>query len=185
MAPAPDDWIADILHFWFDEISREAWFREDELFDQLLRQRFLARHEHIAALPITECNLDAERAIAAVIALDQFPRNMFRGTPRAFATDAKAYAIADSAIANGFEGKLSKDQRTFLYLPYQHAEDPAVQARAVKLMASLEDAELNHYAVAHKNIIDRFGRFPHRNAILGRISTPEEIAFLSQPGSSF
>jgi len=110
---------------------------------------------------------------------------MFRGTPRAFATDAKALAIAVRAIANGFEGRLSKDQRTFLYLPYQHAEDPAVQVLAVQLMASLQDAELDHYAVAHKDIIDRFGRFPHRNAILGRISTPEEIVFLSQPGSSF
>jgi len=185
MAPPSDDWIADILHFWFDEISRDAWFQKDELFDQRLRGRFLARHEHVAALPTLDCVRDAERAIAAVIALDQFPRNMFRGTPRAFATDAKALAIADRAIANGFEGRLSKDQRTFLYLPYQHAEDPAVQVLAVQLMASLQDAELDHYAVAHKDIIDRFGRFPHRNAILGRISTPEEIVFLSQPGSSF
>jgi len=185
MAPPSDDWIADILHFWFDEISRDAWFQKDELFDQRLRGRFLARHEHVAALPTMDCVRDAERAIAAVIALDQFPRNMFRGTPRAFATDAKALAIADRAIANGFEGRLSKDQRTFLYLPYQHAEDPAVQVLAVQLMASLQDAELDHYAVAHKDIIDRFGRFPHRNAILGRISTPEEIVFLSQPGSSF
>jgi uncharacterized protein (DUF924 family) len=185
MAPPSDDWIADILHFWFDEIPRDAWFQKDELFDQRLRGRFLARHEHVAALPTMDCVRDAERAIAAVIALDQFPRNMFRGTPRAFATDAKALAIADRAIANGFEGRLSKDQRTFLYLPYQHAEDPAVQVLAVQLMASLQDAELDHYAVAHKDIIDRFGRFPHRNAILGRISTPEEIVFLSQPGSSF
>ena len=185
MAPPSDDWIADILYFWFDEIPRDAWFQKDELFDQRLRGRFLARHEHVAALPTMDCVRDAERAIAAVIALDQFPRNMFRGTPRAFATDAKALAIADRAIANGFEGRLSKDQRTFLYLPYQHAEDPAVQVLAVQLMASLQDAELDHYAVAHKDIIDRFGRFPHRNAILGRISTPEEIAFLSQPGSSF
>jgi uncharacterized protein (DUF924 family) len=185
MAPALADWIPDILNFWFDEIPRDAWFRKDELFDQRLRERFLSWHEHVAALPSADCVRDAETAIAAVIALDQFPRNMFRGTPRAFATDAKAYAIADRAIANGFEARLSKGQRTFLYLPYQHAEDPAVQARAVQLMASLGDAELDHFAVAHKDIIDRFGRFPHRNAILGRISTPEEIAFLSQPGSSF
>jgi uncharacterized protein (DUF924 family) len=185
MAPAPEDWITAILHFWFHEIPREAWFQKDELFDQRLQERFLARHEHVATLPTLDCLVDAESAIAAVIALDQFPRNMFRGTPRAFATDAKAFAIADRAIESGFDARLSKDQRTFLYLPFQHAEDPAVQARAVQLMAGLQDAELDNYAVAHKDIIDRFGRFPHRNAILGRISTPEEIAFLSQPGSSF
>jgi uncharacterized protein (DUF924 family) len=174
-----------ILNFWVHEIPREVWFRKDELFDQRLRERFLARHEHVATLPTADCVGDAERAIAAVIALDQFPRNMFRDTPRAFATDAKACAIADRAIANGFEARLSKDQLTVLYLPYQHAEDPAVQARAVLLMATLQNTELNHFAVAHKDIIDRFGRFPHRNVILGRISTPEENAFLSQPGSAF
>src|SRR5262245_44323759 len=185
MAATVDDWFADILNFWFIEIPREAWFQKDELFDQRLRQRFFTRHEHVAALPTADCVRDAECAIASVIALDQFPRNMFRGTPRAFATDAKALAIADRAIDSGFDARLPKDQRTFLYLPYQHAEDAAVQVRAVQLMASLQDAELDHYAVAHKEIIDRFGRFPHRNAILGRASTPEEIAFLSQPGSSF
>jgi len=185
MAPAPEDWTADILNFWFDEIPREAWFQKDELFDQRLRQRFFTQHEHVAALPTTDCVRDAECAIAAVIALDQFPRNMFRGTPRAFATDAKALAIADRAIERGFDASLSKDHRTFLYLPFQHSEDAAVQARAVELMARLQDEELDSYAVAHKDIIDRFGRFPHRNAILGRTSTPEEIAFLSQPGSSF
>jgi uncharacterized protein (DUF924 family) len=185
MAPAPEDWTGHILNFWFDEIAREAWFQKDDLFDRRLRDRFLTRHEHVAALPTADCVSRTEMAIAAVIALDQFPRNMFRGTPRAFATDAKALAIAARAIANGFDATLSKDQRTFLYLPYQHAEDPALQTRGVELMASLQDAELDRYAVAHKDIIDRFGRFPHRNAILGRASTPEEIAFLSQPNSSF
>src|SRR5262245_20910358 len=175
MAATVDDWFADILNFWFIEIPREAWFQKDELFDQRLRERFFTQHEHVAALPTADCVRGAETAIAAVLALDQFPRNMFRGTPRAFATDAKALAIADRAIESGFDARLSKDQLTFLYLPFQHAEDPAVQARAVQLMASL----------VHKDIIDRFGRFPHRNAILGRISTPEEIAFLTQPGSSF
>ena len=101
------------------------------------------------------------------------------------ATDPKAFAIAVRAIESGFDARLSKDQRTFLYLPFQHSEVAAVQARAVELMACLQDEELDRYAVAHKHIIDRFGRFPHRNAILGRTSTPEEIAFLSQPGSSF
>jgi uncharacterized protein (DUF924 family) len=185
MAATADNLFAEILNFWFVEIPREAWFQKDVPFDNRLRERFFTQHERVAALPTADCVGNAESAIAAVIALDQFPRNMFRGTRRAFATDAKALAIADRAIESGFDARLSKDQRTFLYLPFQHAEDPAVQVRAVELMASLQDAELDHYAVAHKDIIDRFGRFPHRNAILGRISTPEEIAFLSQPGSSF
>ena len=123
--PITDDWIADILQFWFGEIPREAWFGKDEAFDRQLRERFLAWYEHVAVLPIAECVRDRENALAAVIALDQFPRNMFRGTPRAFTTDAKAREIADCAIASGFDSALSKDQRTFLYLPYQHAEDAA------------------------------------------------------------
>ena len=179
------DWVANILHFWFDEIPREAWFGKEEAFDQRLRERFLAHHEHIAVLPVADCVRAAETAMASVIALDQFPRNMFRSTPRAFATDAKAREIADRAIVNGFEAALSKDERSFLYLPYQHAEDAVAQARGVDLMAKLEDTELTRWALAHKDVIDRFGRFPHRNNILGRMSTPEEIAFLAQPGSSF
>jgi uncharacterized protein (DUF924 family) len=103
MTPITHDWIADILQFWFEEIPREAWFRKDEAFDRRLRERFLARHEHVAVLPIADCVRDRENALAAVIALDQFPRNMFRGTPRAFATDAKAREIADCAIASGFD----------------------------------------------------------------------------------
>ena len=185
MISMPGDWIADILHFWFDEIPREAWFGKDEAFDQRLRERFLARYEHVGVLPVADCVRDAETAMASVITLDQFPRNMFRGTPRAFATDAMAREIADRAIANGFEAALSKDQRSFLYLPYQHSEDAVAQARGVELIAKLDDTELSRWALAHRDIIDRFGRFPHRNDVLGRMSTPAEIAFLAQPGSSF
>src|SRR5262245_46742678 len=129
MAVTADDLFAEILNFWFVEIPREAWFQKDEPFDHRLRERCFTQHERVAALPTADSVGNAERAIAAVIALDQFPRNMFRGTPRAFATDAKALAIADRAVESGFLASLSKDQRTFLYLPYQHAEDEAVQAR--------------------------------------------------------
>jgi uncharacterized protein (DUF924 family) len=181
----PDGWVTEILQFWFEEIAREAWFCKDEAFDQRLRERFLAHHEHVAALPISNCVCEARTAIAAVVALDQFPRNMFRGTPRAFASDAQALAIAERAIANGFEAQLSRDQRTFLYLPYEHAEGLQAQVRSVALMATLNDPELSQSALAHKEIVDRFGRFPHRNVILGRTSTPQEIAFLAQPGSAF
>jgi uncharacterized protein (DUF924 family) len=181
----PETWVTEILQFWFGEIAPEAWFGRDDPFDQRLCERFLECHELIAAMPLAQCTSDAPTALAAVIALDQFPRNMFRGTPRAFASDAKARRIAEQAIQRGFDGALSKDQRTFLYLPLEHAEDPIAQARSVELMASLGDAELTRYAEEHKAIIDRFGRFPHRNAVLGRSSTADEIAFLAKPGSSF
>ncbi len=179
------DWAAEILRFWFGEIPREQWFTKDEAFDRRLRERFLELHDRVAAMPLEACLGQPETAVAAVIALDQFPRNMFRGTPRAFATDARARELAEAAIARGFEAALSKDQRLFLYLPLEHAEDRLAQTRCVSLMATLDDADLLGYAVAHKAIVDRFGRFPHRNAILGRASTPEEIAFLKEPGSSF
>ncbi len=181
----PERWVTEILHFWFVEIAREAWFRKDTAFDQRLRERFLPLHEQIAAQPICACLSDAHAAAAAVIALDQFPRNMFRDTPRAFATDAQARAVAEAAIARGFAAVLPKDQRGFLYLPFEHAEDAEAQARSVALMATLGDEELVRWALAHKAIIDRFGRFPHRNAILGRSSTVEEVAFLAGPDSAF
>jgi len=110
---------------------------------------------------------------------------MFRGSPRAFASDAKALALAEAAIANGHAASLNKDELQFLYLPFEHSESGEAQVRCVKLMASLGDAELTRYAQAHCDIIERFGRFPHRNEILGRSSTAEELEFLKQPGSSF
>jgi uncharacterized protein (DUF924 family) len=180
-----EQWVTVILHFWFVEIACEAWFRKDAAFDQRLRERFLPLHEQIAAQPLGACLRDAHAAAAAVIALDQFPRNMFRDTPRAFATDAQARAVAEGAIARGFADMLPKDQRAFLYLPFEHAEDAQAQARSVALMATLEDEELVRWALAHQAIIDRFGRFPHRNAILGRPSTAEELAFLANPDSGF
>jgi uncharacterized protein (DUF924 family) len=116
---------------------------------------------------------------------DQMPRNMFRDHPHAFATDKKALGIAIAAVARGLDEGMTKDERAFCYLPFEHAEDPQSQARCVALMAALGDPELTKWAEAHKAIIDRFGRFPHRNAILGRPSTPEESEFLKGPSSSF
>ena len=178
------DWVGDVLHFWFEENAPKRWFEKDDAFDRTLRARFLAVHASVAALPSEACLTDAETALAAVIGCDQFPRNMFRGTPRAFATDAKALALAESAIALGFDARVPEVRRQFFYLPFEHAEDEQAQARSVALFAPLGEEYLR-WAQAHKAIIDRFGRFPHRNAILGRTSTPEEIEFLEQPGSSF
>jgi uncharacterized protein (DUF924 family) len=182
---APEDWVDDVLRFWFEETRPKQWFEKDEAFDADVRRRFLELHETLVARPAPSLLADARTALAAVILLDQMSRNMFRGTPRAFATDGRALQLADAAIAQGFDVRLTKDERMFLYLPFEHAESREAQARSVALMASLGDPELTRWAEAHKVVIDRFGRFPHRNAALARPSTPEEIDFLKQPGSSF
>ena len=127
----------------------------------------------------------AKEALAAVVVLDQFPRNMFRGTARAFASDGPALNVASRAVALGWDRLLRRDERVFLYLPYEHSEDRVMQARSVELMSRLGNVEWTRYAQAHKDVIDRFGRFPHRNAALGRASTPEEEAYLAMPGSGF
>ncbi|MBX9590656.1 MAG: DUF924 domain-containing protein [Hyphomonadaceae bacterium] len=179
------DWAGDVLTFWFKDTPPAQWFKKDKEFDAAIRRRFLALHEVLAAKPSEALFADARTALAAVIVFDQMPRNMFRDTPRAFATDPMAFWIAQAAIAKGFDTGLTKDERLFLYLPFEHAEDAQAQARSVALMATLGDPELSRWAEAHKAIVDRFGRFPHRNLILGRASTAEEVAFLKEPGSSF
>ena len=185
MTAPHDRWVGEILDFWFIQIDPAQWFGQSDELDREVRERFAAHHAHAAVRPLRECLLDARMALAVVVALDQFPRNMFRGTPRAFATDAKALEVAERAVAQGFDGQLTLNERMFLYMPYEHAEDATAQARGLPLFQSLGDAEITRWAVEHKEIIDRFGRFPHRNAILGRTSTPDELAFLAEPGSSF
>jgi uncharacterized protein (DUF924 family) len=180
----PPGWADEVLRFWFEDCAPEQWFKRDDAFDQALRERFLPLHASVAALPIEACLANAQTALAATIVLDQFSRNMFRGTPAAFAVDARALAIAQASIARGFDAGVPERRRQFFYLPFEHAEDAAAQARSVALFARLGEDYLR-WAEAHKVIIDRFGRFPHRNATLGRASTPEEIEFLRGPGSSF
>lgn len=179
------DWPGDVLTFWFRDTPPEQWFKKDQAFDKAIRKRFLALHEVLTAKPTEGLFADARTALAAVIVFDQMSRNMFRDTPRAFATDPVALWIAQAAIAQGFDAGMTKDERSFLYLPFEHDEGAQSQAKCVALMATLQDPELSKWAEAHKAIIDRFGRFPHRNLILGRDSTAEEIEFLKQPGSSF
>jgi uncharacterized protein (DUF924 family) len=180
-----DGWVQDVLKFWFEQTRPDQWFEKDPTFDATIRDRFLGLHEAVVFRDNNSLLADAQTALAAVIMLDQMSRNMFRGTPRAFASDEQALWLADAAIARGFDGALSKDQRMFLYLPFEHAEDRRSQARCVELMASLGDPEVQKWAEAHRVIVDRFGRFPHRNAVLERVSTPEEIEFLKQPNSCF
>lgn len=178
-------WVADVLQFWFRDTTREQWFKRDAALDDRIRARFLSVHEQVSATPDAALLADARTALAAVIVLDQFSRNMFRGSARAFASDAKALALADAAMSKGLAARLTKDELLFLYLPFEHSETLEAQVRCVALMSGLGDAELTRYAQAHCDIIQRFGRFPHRNEILGRTSTAEEIEFLKQPGSSF
>jgi len=181
-----DGWVGDVLKFWFEETEPDQWFASDPTFDASIRQRFLGLHEILVHHGTNNGLLaDAHTALAAVIVLDQMSRNMFRGTPRAFAVDPQARSVAEAAIVRGFDLGLARDRRMFLYLPFEHAEDREMQARSVALIASLGDPELQKWAEAHRAIVDRFGRFPHRNAVLGRISTPEEIEFLKQPDSHF
>jgi uncharacterized protein (DUF924 family) len=178
-------WVEDILKFWFARTEPDQWFEKNPTFDASIRQRFLGLHEILVSRGDNDLLADAQTALAAVIVLDQMLRNMFRDTPRAFAADPQALRLAQAAIARGFDARLIKHQRMFLYLPFQHSENRKSQARSVALMASLADPELQKWAEAHRAIVDRFGRFPHRNAVLGRISTPEETEFLKQPDSSF
>ena len=182
--PGPD--ARAVLDFWFREAGPEAWFKRSDAFDETCRDRFLALHEDAAAGRLDGWAGTADGALALLILLDQLPRNMFRGSPRAFATDPKARGIARDAIAAGFDLALPAERRIFVYLPLEHSEDPDDQRDCVALVRErIGDAEMIDYAERHLAIIARFGRFPHRNAILGRPSTEEEQEFLAQPGSSF
>ena len=186
MSAVPDSaHIDEVLRFWFAELSPEDWFGGGEAVDERVRERFLDLHENLRDGVPAAWRATPRGMLAAVIALDQFPRNMYRGDSRAFAADATALALAREAIARGFDRTMTDDQRKFLYLPFEHSEDPSVQARSVELFAALEDEETTGYAIRHKEIIDRFGRFPHRNVALGRESTLEELEFLNEPDSSF
>ena len=173
---------ADVVAFW-RAAGPKKWFEKDAAFDDDIRRRFLALHEAAAAGKLTAWEASAEGALALLILLDQFPRNMFRGQARAFATDPLARAIASRAILNGFDGAFP-DMRGFFYLPFEHSEDLADQQRGLTLYKAAGDADGLKWAGIHADIIRRFGRFPHRNAVLGRVSTPEEQKFLDDGGFS-
>lgn len=184
MAASEPAWVKDVLEFWFQELGDAHWFARSNTIDGQIRLRFLELHERLA----TGCgrNLTAPRPmLAAVIVLDQFSRNMFRGTPRAFAADAIARGLARQAIDRGHDSAMTRAGRMFLYLPFEHSEDREDQALAVRLIKQLGNKEWTRYAVAHRAIIERFGRFPHRNAILGRPSSADELAALEEPLGSF
>jgi len=170
----------DIVAFW-RAVGPDRWFEKDAALDDEIRRRFLSTYEAAASGRLTDWEQNAEGALALLILLDQFPRNMFRGDARAFATDALARAVASRGILHGFDGAIP-DMRTFFYLPFMHSENPADQERAVSFYRAHNEAENLKWAELHADIIREFGRFPHRNAVLGRVTTPEERAFLDSGG---
>ena len=177
-------WVREVLDFWFSELEEADWWAKSEATDATIRERFLALHERLTAngdAEFTECR----SLLAAVIVLDQFSRQLFRGSPRAFAADPLARRLARLTIARGCDSAMRDEERMFLYLPFQHSEDRADQSLALELFDRLGNESWTRHTIAHKALIDRFGRFPHRNVILGRESTPEEIVALGEPGGSF
>jgi uncharacterized protein (DUF924 family) len=175
----------DVLNFWFQEIGEAGWWRGDARLDRQITQRFAELHARA-----TRCELYAWRTLphgrlAEIIVLDQFSRNMFRDSARAFAYDSLALALAQEAIAAHVDEALNPVERSFLYVPFMHSESPAIHQIAVGLFHA-NGIEVNFdFELKHKEIIDRFGRYPHRNSALGRASTPGELEFLKQPGSRF
>ena len=175
--------IEDVVGFWKEAGTRGAWFEKDPDFDRGFRERFMALHMDAAARRLDVWMEAPEGALALLILLDQFPRNAFRGTAHMFATDALAKRFAQEALSRGYMESVEEGLRVFLCLPFSHSEDAADQELAVSLNERLGEPWL-HHAVEHRDIIQRFGRFPHRNAVLGRESLPEEIAFLAGGGFS-
>ncbi|WP_199554891.1 DUF924 family protein [Sandaracinobacteroides hominis] len=171
---------SEVVRFW-REAGSGKWFGKDPAFDAEFRERFLTAHELAASDGLDMWAVTAEGALALLILLDQFPRNAFRDTARMFATDAKARDVASAAVERGQDGQVEEALRSFVYLPFEHSEQLADQDRSVALFQPLGE-ELLKWAVMHRDIIVKFGRFPHRNEILGRESTPEEIAFLKSGG---
>ncbi len=172
---------AEIVSFW-REAGPEKWFEQNDAFDLVITSRFLETHEAAARGELAAFGENAEGALALVIVLDQFPRNMFRGTARAFATDALACEAADRAIARRFDQATDETMRQFFYLPFMHSELIDDQHRSVRLYHALGDADLSSYALTHRDIVAKFGRFPHRNRLLGRDTTPAEQQFLDGGG---
>lgn len=174
-----------IIDFWFDEIDKSKWFVKDQAFDELIRSRFGRVQEKASVCELSLWRLSALGSLAEVIVLDQFSRNIFRDSAESFAYDSLALALAQSAIAQGLDAELTPAQRSFLYMPYMHSESLQIHEESTRLFTNLGIKANLDFELKHKAIIERFGRYPHRNRILGRDSTPEEEAFLKTVGSSF
>lgn len=185
LSPEDRDAIRSVLSFWFEENGQEQWFRKDDAFDAAIAAHFADLHERSAAGGCDAWAEDADGRMALILVLDQFSRNLFRDSPKAFAQDPAALALARKAIALGDHVASPKERCLFLFLPFEHSEAIADQGMCRSLFETLGDPHLIDFADRHRVIVERFGRFPHRNAVLGRESTAEELAFLEQPNSSF
>ena len=172
---------AEVIAFWRDA-GPERWFVRDAAFDAQCRARFLDAHLAASRREFEPWTADADGALALVLLLDQIPRNIFRGSAHSYATDPLARHYAAGAIDAGFDRAVDPALRVFFYMPFEHSENIADQQRAVALTTALGDADFSRYGILHRDVIARFGRFPHRNAVLGRISTPEEQAWLDAGG---
>lgn len=177
----------EVLKFWFEETDPSLWFQVNESFDATIRDRFLLTYQMARDGLCQSWGADAEGALALCLVLDQFPRNMFRDSAAAFATDEKALMVARGAVSRGFDKILAPIKRRFLYLPFEHSEELSDQRRSVALFAAMKDQDpLGYeYALRHEAVIEKFGRFPHRNAVLGRQNTPDEEIYLAAPGAGF
>jgi uncharacterized protein (DUF924 family) len=183
-AAAADGTVAkppEVLAFW-SAAGPDKWYTKNSDFDAEITRRFLTTYEAAVAGRLSHWEDTPEGALALMIVLDQFPRNMFRNSARTFAADALARAVADRAIRRGFDQRIATMERQFLYIPFEHSEDPVDQERSLRLFRANDDAEALKWAELHANIIRRFGRFPHRNATLGRVTTADEQAFLDSGG---
>lgn len=186
-ATSPDDLPApaDVLAFWFEELRPAQWWRADPVLDETIRRRFGALHRAAVAAELAAWRDTPEGRLAEILVLDQFSRNVHRGTPLAFAADPMALALAQEAVRGGADLALPPQRRAFVYLPYMHSESRAVHVQAEWLFRHRAPDDNLQAELQHKAIVDRFGRYPHRNVVLGRVSTEEEEAFLRQPGSAF
>ena len=175
----------EILKFWFEELEPKQWWVKDLELDQLIIARFSEIHDRASRCELSGWRKDASGRLAEIIVLDQFSRNMFRGSPLSFAYDALALALSQEAISSGTDQRLTPVERNFIYMPFMHSESLQIHEDAVELFRSNGQQGNFDYELKHKAIIERFGRYPHRNKVLGRESTDDEIEFLQQPGSSF
>lgn len=174
-----------VLKFWFEEIQPSQWWTKDHAFDKLIADKFADTHTSAIHGELFEWRTRAKGRLAEIIVLDQFSRNMFRGSPMAFAWDSLALVLAQEAISSGAASALSPQERTFLYMPFMHSESLKIHEVSVKLYQNSGLTDAYDSAIKHKHIIEEFGRFPHRNKALGRKSTPTEVEFLKHPNSSF
>jgi len=182
---APQDTAQQLLDFWFDELEQKQWFAKDAELDALIATRFGALLAAARVGELYDWRDSAEGRLAEILCVDQFSRNVYRDSPEAFAADPLALVLSQEAIRAGAAEAIAPSRRSFLYMPFMHSESAKIHQRSVELFEALGNEGVLDYARKHKAIIDRFGRYPHRNAVLGRASTPEEELFLAGPNSSF